>query len=56
MPPLVVVTRRLPAAVERQVAAHFDARLNETDHPFTPAELTDALGTADAVLCTVTDD
>jgi lactate dehydrogenase-like 2-hydroxyacid dehydrogenase len=50
-----VVTRRLPAPVEEQVAREFDARLNADDHPFTPAELQDALRTADALLPTVTD-
>jgi lactate dehydrogenase-like 2-hydroxyacid dehydrogenase len=53
--PTVVVTRRLPAPVEEQVAREFDARLNADDHPFTPAELQDALRTADALLPTVTD-
>jgi lactate dehydrogenase-like 2-hydroxyacid dehydrogenase len=50
-----VVTRRLPAPVEEQVAGAFDARLNADDHPFSAAELQDALRSADAVLCTVTD-
>jgi lactate dehydrogenase-like 2-hydroxyacid dehydrogenase len=53
--PRVVVTRRLPAPVEEQVAAAFDARLNADDHPFSAAELQDALRSADALLCTVTD-
>ncbi len=53
--PTVVVTRRLPAPVEEQLAREFDARLNADDHPFTPAELQDALRTADALLPTVTD-
>ncbi len=49
------MTRRLPAPVEEQLAREFDARLNADDHPFTPAELQDALRTADALLPTVTD-
>jgi lactate dehydrogenase-like 2-hydroxyacid dehydrogenase len=53
--PTVVVTRRLPAPVEEQLAREFAARLNADDHPFTPAELQDALRTADALLPTVTD-
>jgi lactate dehydrogenase-like 2-hydroxyacid dehydrogenase len=53
--PVVVVTRRLPAAVEGAVAKDFDARLNRDDRPLTTAELQDALRTADALLPTVTD-
>jgi lactate dehydrogenase-like 2-hydroxyacid dehydrogenase len=53
--PVVVVTRRLPALVEEQVASEFDARLNPDDHAFSAAELTAALGSADALLPTVTD-
>jgi lactate dehydrogenase-like 2-hydroxyacid dehydrogenase len=51
----VVVTRRLPALVEAQVAAEFDARLNPDDHAFSAGELSAALGSADALLPTVTD-
>lgn len=53
--PVVVVTRRLPAAVEEAVAKDFDARLNRDDRPLTTADLQDALRTADALLPTVTD-
>ena len=53
--PVVVATRRLPAAVEEAVAKDFDARLNREDRPLTTAELQDALRTADALLPTVTD-
>ena len=53
--PRVVVTRQLPAAVEEQLTREFDAQLNRDDHPFSAAELQDALRTADAVLPTVTD-
>ncbi len=53
--PVVVVTRRLPAAVEEAVAKDFDARLNREDRPLTMAELQEALKTADALLPTVTD-
>lgn len=53
--PRIVVTRRLPAAVEERLRSEFDARLNAGDHPFTTAELQDALRTADALLPTVTD-
>jgi lactate dehydrogenase-like 2-hydroxyacid dehydrogenase len=53
--PTVVVTRRLPRPVEEQLAREFDARLNQDDHPFSAAELREALGGADALLPTVTD-
>ncbi len=53
--PVVVVTRRLPAEVEAELQKDFDARLNPDDKPLTPAQLQDALRTADALLPTVTD-
>ncbi len=53
--PTVVVTRRLPAPVEAELTRAFDARLNRDDHPLTPAELQDALRSADALLPTVSD-
>jgi lactate dehydrogenase-like 2-hydroxyacid dehydrogenase len=53
--PVVVVTRRLPAPVEEQLAREFDARLNADDHPFSGAELESALRAADGLLPTVTD-
>jgi lactate dehydrogenase-like 2-hydroxyacid dehydrogenase len=53
--PTVVVTRRLPAPVEEQLAAQFDARLNRDDRPLGAAELQHALRSADALLPTLTD-
>jgi lactate dehydrogenase-like 2-hydroxyacid dehydrogenase len=53
--PVVVVTRRLPGAVEQAVKREFDARLNREDRPLTSAELQEALRAADALLPTVTD-
>lgn len=53
--PVVVVTRRLPAAVEERLARDFAARLNADDHPLSPSELENALRTADGLLPTVTD-
>ena len=53
--PVVVVTRKLPEAVEQAVAKEFDARLNPDDRPLTPTELQDALRSADGLLPTVTD-
>ena len=51
----VVVTRRLPEPVEQELSREFDARLNRDDRPLGPDGLQEALRTADALLCTVTD-
>jgi lactate dehydrogenase-like 2-hydroxyacid dehydrogenase len=53
--PRVVVTRRLPEEVEARLAERFDAVLNPDDRPLAPAELAEAIRTADALLPTVTD-
>jgi lactate dehydrogenase-like 2-hydroxyacid dehydrogenase len=53
--PTVVVTRRLPEAVERELSRDFDARLNRDDRPLGPEGLQEALRTSDGLLCTVTD-
>ena len=53
--PTVVVTRRLPEVVERELGRDFDARLNKDDRPLGAEGLQEALRTADGVLCTVTD-
>ena len=53
--PSVVVTRRLPDSVEKALSRDFDARLNTEDKPLGPDGLKEALRTADALLCTVTD-
>jgi lactate dehydrogenase-like 2-hydroxyacid dehydrogenase len=49
------VTRRLPEPVEEALSRDFDARLNTQDKPLGPDGLKEALRTADALLCTVTD-
>jgi lactate dehydrogenase-like 2-hydroxyacid dehydrogenase len=49
------VTRRLPDQVEDALGRDFDARLNTEDKPLGPDGLKEALRTADALLCTVTD-
>jgi lactate dehydrogenase-like 2-hydroxyacid dehydrogenase len=51
----VVVTRRLPEAVHHALTGEFDARLNPDDRPLTAEGLREALGSADALLTTVTD-
>ena len=53
--PAVVVTRRLPEPVEREIQRDFDATLNPEDRPLGPDGLRRALQSADALLCTVTD-
>lgn len=51
----VIVTRRWPAAVEAALQARYDTTLNTSDVAMTGAQLRDALGSADALLTTVTD-
>ncbi len=51
----VVVTRRLPEAVERRMAELFDTRLREDDTPMTREELAEAMKTADVLVPTITD-
>ena len=53
--PLVIVTRRLPDVVETRMAELFDTRLNDDDHPLSPAELVAAMHEADVLVPTVTD-
>ena len=53
--PVVIVTRKIPAAVEQEIAAEFDARLNANDQPMSVDALKDAMRSADAVLCCVAD-
>jgi len=52
---LVVVTRRLPEGIEREMRERFDARLNTTDAPMDAAALKAAVETADVLVPTVTD-
>jgi glyoxylate reductase len=53
--PLVIVTRKLPDAVETRMMELFDARLNLEDRPFGPAELAEAAARAQVLVPTVTD-
>src|SRR3984893_1710642 len=53
--PLVVVTRKLPDAVETRMGELFDARLNREDRPMSEAELGEAARIADVLVPTVTD-
>lgn len=54
--PKVIVTRRLPQAVETRMAELFDVELNLTDTPFTAQQLQDAASRCDVLVPTVTDD
>lgn len=51
----VIVTRRLPDAVEIRLKELFDTELNESDTPFTQDQLGDAVQRADVLVSTVTD-
>ncbi len=53
--PKVIVTRRWPAPVERELTRHFDVELNAEDRPLSAAELKQALTRTDALFPTVTD-
>ncbi len=54
--PVVIVTRKLPEVIEIRLMELFDARLNVSDHPFSPDELKEALKVADVLVPTITDD
>lgn len=54
--PKVVVTRRLPEAVETRMAELFDVTLNLDDIPFDRAMLAEAMAEADVLVPTLTDD
>jgi glyoxylate reductase len=51
----VVVTRRLPEAVETRMKELFDVQLRDDDTPMTRAELIEAIASADVLVPTVTD-
>ncbi|MEP2031474.1 MAG: D-glycerate dehydrogenase [Paracoccaceae bacterium] len=51
----VVVTRRLPEAVETRLSELFDVRLRTEDTPMTRSELIDAVQNTDVLVPTVTD-
>ncbi|MFM7343842.1 MAG: 2-hydroxyacid dehydrogenase [Tagaea sp.] len=54
--PLVIVTRKLPDLIETRMMELFDCRLNLDDHPFSRAELAEAMNAAEILVPTVTDD
>jgi lactate dehydrogenase-like 2-hydroxyacid dehydrogenase len=49
--PILLVTRRLPPAIEARAAHDYDARLNATDAPATGADILARAEGASAVLC-----
>ncbi|MGB5092741.1 MAG: D-glycerate dehydrogenase [Parvibaculum sp.] len=53
--PLVIVTRKLPEAIEARMGELFDVRLNADDHAMTPMELIAAMKEAGVLVPTVTD-
>ena len=53
--PLVVITRKLPDAIETRLMELFDVRLNVDDEAMSEAELTKAVKTADVLVPTITD-
>src|SRR5690625_8043714 len=53
--PLVIVTRRLPDAIETRMMELFNCRLNLEDKLMSQAELIEAIKEADVLVPTVTD-
>ncbi len=53
--PLVIVTRKLPEAIETRMMELFDTRLNDSDRPLDKAGLIEAVKTAEILVPTVTD-
>lgn len=53
--PRVVVTRKLPDAIETRMMELFDVQLNLDDKPMTKAQLIEAIKNADVLVPTVTD-
>ncbi|MCF6444154.1 D-glycerate dehydrogenase [Nereida sp. MMG025] len=51
----VVVTRRLPEAVETRMTELFDVQLRETDVPMTKTQMIEAMKAADVLVPTITD-
>ena len=53
--PQLLITRKLPAAVEARAQRDYHARLNATDEPYGREELIRAADGSSAILCTTTD-
>jgi glyoxylate reductase len=54
-PPVVIVTRRLPATVEAKLSRLFGAELNRGDRPLSRTELKDAMARCHVLASSVTD-
>ncbi|MCW8842625.1 MAG: D-glycerate dehydrogenase, partial [Rhodobacteraceae bacterium] len=52
----VVVTRRLPEAVETRLSELFNVRLRDDDAPMSRGELVDAIKEADVLVSTLSDE
>lgn len=55
MQPKVLVTRRLPAAVEQRLSNTYDVTFSTSDEPLSPESLADAMAQFDAIVPTVSD-
>lgn len=53
--PVLLVTRKLPPAIEARAAAEFEARLNPDDTPTSPEDILLMSQGADAILCCTAD-
>jgi len=53
--PLVIVTRKLPDAIETRMRELFDTRIRDDDQPMTQAQLVEAVQQADVLVPTITD-
>ena len=53
--PVLLITRQLPDAVAARASTQFDARLNQPDGQWSPAEIVELAQGADAILCFSTD-
>jgi glyoxylate reductase len=53
--PVVIVTRKLPDAIETRMMELFDPRLNLSDQPMSREQLVEAVSTAEVLVPTVTD-
>lgn len=53
--PTILVTRKLPEAIEKRLAQNYTARLNEADHPYSPEEIIAHAQGADALLINMSD-
>lgn len=53
--PVVIVTQKLPDAIETRMMELFDTTLNDSDEPMTKAQMIDAVKTAEVLVPTLTD-